>query len=137
MHLDNTGSEISMKKAAVAKPPRRAGRAVTPEDLLALQVVADPQISPDGSKILFAKKHVGEKNEYESNLWIVSADGSRGNSSAEARQFTSGKRDSHGRWSPDGRQVAFLSARDKPKSQIYLIAAAGGEATPLTRFPEG
>ena len=39
------------------------------------------------------------------------------------RQFTSGKRDSHGRWAPDGRQVAFLSARDKPKSQLYLIAA--------------
>jgi dipeptidyl aminopeptidase/acylaminoacyl peptidase len=130
-----------MKKAAAnaaSKPPRsRGGRAITPEDLLALQVVADPQISPDGSMILFAKKHVGEKNEYETNLWVVPAEGQRGNASPEARQFTSGKRDSHGRWAPDGRQVAFLSARDKPKSQLYLIAAGGGEATPLTRFPEG
>ena len=111
-------------------------RPITPEDLLRLHVVADPQISPDGSAILFVEKHVGEKNEYETNLWVVAVDGSA-KSAAEPRQFTSGKRDSQGRWSPDGKQIAFISARDKPKPQIYLMAAAGGEATPLTKFPEG
>src|SRR5580704_3476194 len=114
----------------------RSRRVVTPEDLLQLHVVSDPQISPDGSTILFAKKHVGEKNEYETNLWVVPAD-SRDRSSGAPRQFTSGKRDAHGRWSPDGKQVAFISARDKPKPQIFLMAATGGEATPLTKFGEG
>jgi dipeptidyl aminopeptidase/acylaminoacyl peptidase len=80
---------------------------------------------------------VGEKNEYETNLWLVAADGSLSTSVAEARQFTSGKRDSHGRWSPDGQKIAFISARDKPKPQIFLMAATGGEARPLTRLPEG
>jgi dipeptidyl aminopeptidase/acylaminoacyl peptidase len=111
-------------------------RPITPEDLLHLHVVSDPQISPDGTTILFVKKHVGEKNEYETDLWVV-ATGAHSKAAGEPRQFTSGKRDSHGRWSPDGEQIAFISARDKPKPQIYLISATGGEATPLTRFPEG
>jgi dipeptidyl aminopeptidase/acylaminoacyl peptidase len=115
----------------------RSRRPVTPEDLLQLHVVSDPQISPDGSTILFAKKHVGERNEYETNLWLVATADSRDRSSSAPRQFTSGKRDAHGRWSPDGKQVAFISARDKPKPQIFLMAATGGEATPLTKFPEG
>jgi dipeptidyl aminopeptidase/acylaminoacyl peptidase len=130
-----------MKKpssSAAAKTDRpRDSRAVTPEDLLRLHVVSDPQISPDGTTILFVEKHVGEKNEYETNLWLVPADGARTKAAAEPRQFTSGKRDAHGRWSPDGQKIAFISARDKPKPQIFLMASTGGEATPLTRFPEG
>jgi dipeptidyl aminopeptidase/acylaminoacyl peptidase len=112
-------------------------RAVTPEDLLGLHAVADPQMSPDGASILFVEKHVGEKNEYETNLWLVATNGARSNSSGEPRQFTSGKRDSHGRWSPDGQRIAFLSGRDKDNPQVFLMPSTGGEATPLTRFPQG
>jgi dipeptidyl aminopeptidase/acylaminoacyl peptidase len=130
-----------MSKASPTAPSKNAGkrelRPITPEDLLHLRVPADPQISPDGSTILFVEKHVGEKNDYETNLWLVAADGSRASLPGEPRQFTSGKRDSHGRWSPDGAKIAFISARDKPKPQVFLMAATGGEATPLTRFPEG
>jgi dipeptidyl aminopeptidase/acylaminoacyl peptidase len=122
--------------ASSKAPSLRGERPITPEDLLRLHVVADPQISPDGATILFVEKHVGEKNDYETNLWLVAADSSRGKA-AEPRQFTSGKRDAHGRWSPDGKQIAFISARDKPKPQIFLMAATGGEAAPLTKFPEG
>ncbi|HEV3300302.1 MAG TPA: S9 family peptidase [Planctomycetaceae bacterium] len=127
-------------RGAVLTARRAQGdRAITAEDLLRLHVVSDPQLSPDGSTILFVEKHVGEKNEYKTNLWVVASEGARSNSNsaAEPRQFTSGKRDSHGRWSPEGKQIAFISARDKPKPQIFLMAASGGEATPLTRFPEG
>jgi dipeptidyl aminopeptidase/acylaminoacyl peptidase len=121
------------------KKSRRASekRPIAADDLLHLRAVSDPQISPDGTTILFVEKHVGEKNDYETNLWLVAADGLNPKSEAEPRQFTSGKRDSHGRWSPDGQKIAFLSGRDKDKPQIFLIAATGGEATPLTKFPEG
>ena len=130
-----------MKKAAAnaaAKPPRsrmvfnHSGRLAGP---------AGRGGSADFARqttILFTKKHVGEKNEYETNLWVVPAEGPRGNASPEARQFTSGK---HRLAQPAGPPMAgglpSSPARDKPKSQIYLIAAGGGEATPLTRFPEG
>jgi dipeptidyl aminopeptidase/acylaminoacyl peptidase len=133
--------KTEMKKSTAGEAERshrpRGGRAIVPEDLLRLRIAADPQISPDGSTILFVEKHVVEKNEYETNLWVVAAEGSRGSSAVEPRQFTSGKRDAHGRWSPDGKQVAFISAREKAKPQIYVMAAAGGEARPLTKFPEG
>lgn len=104
---------------------------ITPEDLLQFRIVADPQISPDGSRVIFVRQHVGEKNEYVKNLWIVGSD------SGEPRQFTSGGRDTHPRWSPDGSHIAFIGARNKHKPQIYVISADGGEATALTKLPEG
>ena len=110
-----------------------ARRAVTPDDLLKFQIVSDPQISADGKSIAFVEKHVNtDKNEYATNLWIVSTSGND-----QPRQFTSGGKDSHPRWSPDGRRIAFTSGREKPKPQIWVIPATGGEATSLTKFPEG
>lgn len=110
-------------------------RRITPEDLLKFQIVGDPQISPDGKWIAFTKKHVNtEKNEYVTNLWMVST--SSGTSGS--RQFTNGGKDSSPRWSPDGSRIAFIGGREKTKPQIWTIATSGGgEATSLTKFPEG
>jgi len=131
----STTARTKKKSPSKKKTSRRSSTArkqhITPEDLLCMQFVADPQISPDGSQILFVKKHIDEKNEYVSNLWIVDAD------KGEPQQFTSGGKDSHPRWSHDGSRIAFIGAREKHKPQIYTIAADGGEATALTQFPEG
>ncbi|MCH2590372.1 MAG: S9 family peptidase [Planctomycetales bacterium] len=105
-------------------------RRITPEDLQQFISVADPQISPDGSRVLLTRSHVGEKNQTVSNLWIVEADGS-------VRPFSSGDNDRHGRWSPDGSRVGFTSSRDKRRPQIYVLEANGGEARAVTDFPEG
>jgi len=112
---------------------RRTGKQpIQADDLLKFHFISDPQISPDGRNVVFVKKHVGEKkSEYVNNLWLVPAEG------AEPQQFTNGGKDAHPRWSPDGRTIAFISARDKHKPQIYTIPATGGEATALTDFPEG
>ncbi|MCB0183599.1 MAG: S9 family peptidase, partial [Caldilineaceae bacterium] len=62
-----------------------------------------------------------------SNLWLVNTD------DGAMRQFTSGdQNDSHPRWSPDGRTIAFLSNRGGGQAQLYLIDFAGGEARKLT-----
>ncbi|MGH7202685.1 MAG: S9 family peptidase, partial [Planctomycetaceae bacterium] len=109
----------------------RPKRRITPEDLTRLVYLADPQISPDGTQVLFLRKHIGEKNHSVRNLWVVPADGD------EPRQFTSGEKDGHGRWSPDGRRIALMSGREESKPQIYVLSSDGGEATQLTKFPEG
>lgn len=125
------------KKRSTRKPVRRSTkrRTITAEDLLQFKWLSDPQISPDGAHIVFVNKTVGEKNAYAQNLWIVSAES--GDKWSEPRQFTSGNKDRHPRWSPCGTMIAFISSREKDRPQIALIPAAGGEARDLTAFPEG
>lgn len=107
-------------------------RPITAEDLYQLELVSDPQISPDGTHIIFGVTRVERKTEKKySNLWLVSTDGS-----SPPRQFTYGDHaDSHPRWSPDGRSLAFLSNRqDEKQTQLYIIPLNGGEARPVTKM---
>lgn len=130
--MSRTHSNGSITSNGAKKTTRsRKRRGVLPEDLLKFQFLGDPQIAPDGSCIVFAHKRVGEKNEYATNLWMVPSDGGK------ARAFTSSNKDFTPRWSPDGSRIAFISAREKARPQLYLIKADGGEATKLTDFPEG
>lgn len=115
----------------MAKRTRRTNL-ISPDDLLKFQWLSDPQISPDGEQVLFTRKVVGEKNAYETAVWIADTDG-RG----DPRAFTHGPRDSHARWSFDGRRVALVRATERTQPQIHLMPATGGEAKPLTRFGEG
>ena len=43
---------------------------------------------------------------------------------------------SHPRWSPDGKLLAFLSARNEGKTQVWLLNRQGGEAQQLTDTPQ-
>ncbi|MBS1717712.1 MAG: S9 family peptidase [Armatimonadetes bacterium] len=106
-------------------------RLITPEDLLKITFVGDPQISPDGEQILFARKQITEKNSYLTHLWSVDLKG-------HLRQWTSGESSAGGgRWSPDGKQILFVSDRIKPGGQFYLMGTGGGEAVQLSKLPEG
>lgn len=105
------------------------------DDLLALHIVSDPQISPDGSSIAFTLQSCNsEKNITSSAIWLVSSTGGK----AELpRQVTGGEHnDTMPRWSPDGRTLAFLSNRTGT-SQIYLLSMNGGEACQLSNLPNG
>ncbi len=115
---------------ARTKPKVSKKRRITPEDLLRFHFVSDPQIAPDGREVVFVKKHVGDKNDHLSNLWVADGDG-------EPRQFTSGGKDTHPRWSPSGDRIAFIAGRKKEKPQLYVMWAGGGEAVALTKLPEG
>ena len=105
-------------------------RTLTPEDVLGFKSVSDAQVSPDGDLVAFV---VGDQFKLDTKLprsgvWVVDATG------GEPRRFTSGPRsDSMPRWSPDGRELAFLSDREEDgQRQIWLLPRAGGEATQLT-----
>ena len=111
-------------------------RPITETDLYSFQWIADPQISPDGAKVVYTHVTVNKKKDgYDSALWIIPARG------GAARQLTDGPRDLAPRWSPDGRQIAFnrsVEKNGKPEpAQIYLLSMEGGEARPLTDIPKG
>src|SRR4051812_44859424 len=79
-------------------------RPITQTDLFSFAWAADPQISPDGSKVLFVRVNVApDKTRYETAIYIVPSDGS-----AAPRPLTSGKNDAAPRWSPDGNDIAFV-----------------------------
>jgi dipeptidyl aminopeptidase/acylaminoacyl peptidase len=109
---------------------------VRPDDVYALTGVADPRISPDGSRVAYTVWWIDdEANEYRGAIWVTPPDGS-----GEPRQFTSGeRRDGSPRWSPDGRWLAFTSNRGEKKTQaqLYVMPADGGEARKLTDSKEG
>jgi len=107
---------------------------VTAEDLYELQFVEDPQLSPDGKRIAFVKMSLDKlTNKYKRSIWLTDLS----TATPTTRQFTFGsKPDTSPRWSPDGKTLAFVSARnDKP--QIYLIDLTGGEARAITSMPNG
>ena len=108
-----------------------AKRLIQAEDLYRYQRLFDPQISPDGNHIILCVERVDRESEKKHvNLWFVPTE------QGEARQFTFGDfSDTKPTWSPDGRQIAFLSNRgDEKQQQIYLIPVDGGEARPLTQL---
>ena len=112
-------------------------RPITETDLLQFQWIGDPQMSPDGSQIVFVRVTVNEdKDRYETSLYTVPADGDH-----LPHPFTSGPFDTSPRWSPDGRTIAFVRMTEKDgkpgKPQIYIIPANGGEARALTSIVQG
>ncbi len=111
-------------------------RPITEMDLFKFVWIADPQISPDGSRIAFVRVHVNQKaDRYDSALWIVSTnDGS-------VRQLTAGPRDTSPKWSPNGNFLAFVRSPEREgrpqPPQIYLLPIDGGEAQALTEVASG
>jgi dipeptidyl aminopeptidase/acylaminoacyl peptidase len=104
---------------------------ITAEDLYRIHFVNDPQVSPDGERVVFVQTIMDEKKKYRSHLFIQQI------KSKEVIQWTNGEtKDTQPRWSPDGKQIAFLSNRTG-KNQIWHISSAGGEATRLTHCKNG
>jgi len=108
-------------------------RRMTSTDLYSMKWAQDPQISPDGQKIVFTVKRVadeGKLKDYKTQIWIAQ--------NGEVRQLTYGpKNDTSPRWSPCGKKIAFLSDRGKGKKQIYLLSLEGGEARQVTSLKDG
>ncbi len=103
------------------------------EDYFALEDLGDPRISPDGKWVAYTvTTRELETNRAETRLWMVAISG------GDAIPMTAkGSSASRPRWSPDGKFLSFLSARNDEKAQVWLLDRRGGEANPLTEVEQG
>ena len=110
---------------SVAVPQQK--RPLHPEDLYRFNRVSDPQISPDGKWVAYTVSQPSlETNSFNTDLWLIPVEG------GTPKQLTnSPEADYAPRWSPDGKQIAFISNRDGA-ANIWLIDSRGGEARKLT-----
>ncbi len=111
-------------------------RPIAETDIYSFRWIANPRISPDGSRIVYTYVTVNQKKDgYDTSLWIIPSSG------GAARQLTSGPRDTSPQWSPDGKMLAFARSSEKDgkpqPGQIFLLSMDGGEARPLTDLPKG
>ncbi len=113
---------------AVASPAAATG--LTIDDMLAMQRVSEPAVSPDGARVAFTVRETDlDANRGRTDLWLAAVDGS------STRRLTSHPDDDTSAvWAPDGTSIFFLSARSG-STQVWKIAPAGGEAEQVTRLP--
>jgi dipeptidyl aminopeptidase/acylaminoacyl peptidase len=106
-------------------------RKLSAADEFQLQLPSDPQISPDGKKIVYVRHFADPMTDRRySNLWIVNSDGS------DHRPLTTGNRtDSSPRWTPDGLRLAYLSDADG-KQQIYIRWMDSGQTARVTNMDQ-
>ncbi len=107
-------------------------RAFTIEDLYRLKNLSDVHVSPDGRTIIFAVTTSDlARAKRTSHIWAMDADG------RNPRQLTTGDRSEYSpSFSPDGRQILFVSSKDGSPN-LYLMYTSGGEARKLTNLSTG
>lgn len=105
------------------------------DDLFKFKRMADPQISPDGKQVVYAMTEITDaaQNKKHTHLWLAATDGK----SAPRQLTSSGKSDTHPRWSPDGTRILFESTRGGTPQLYVLDLKAGGEAVKLTSISTG
>ena len=118
---------VTMAPAAVAAP-----RGFTVEDLVTMERVGTPAVSPDGSRIVYTVRSTDmAKNKGHTDLYLVDLRAAN----AKPRRLTSDTASSTDpEWSAAGDAIYFLSARSG-SSQVWRVPAGGGDAVQVTGMP--
>ena len=101
-------------------------------DVFQLEVAGDPQISPDGNRIVYSRLAMDIMSDRPvSNLWIVDTDGSN------HRPLLSGSASYSGhRWSPDGTRLAYVANDGSRGAEIHVRWMDTGQTAVLTNVPD-
>lgn len=117
----------------LAVPSLAAMRGFEVRDMVKLDRYSSPTLSPDGRKLVFAKRVLDAKGEKAStSLWIE--DLFARDAAPPKRLTPEGWNVNSPAFSSDGTTVYFLSAKSD-SSQLYAMPVAGGMPVQLTAFP--
>jgi len=121
-------AQESNQKSASTTP-----RSITIDDYFQIRDVSQPELSPDGQWVAYTvRTRMLKEDKNEQRLWMISTHGGD-----PIPMTADGVSSSHSRWSPDGKYLAFLSARNAGKAQVWLLNRLGGEAVRLTETVQG
>jgi dipeptidyl aminopeptidase/acylaminoacyl peptidase len=117
--------------AAQEKPSKTL---LTVDHYLDWERVSDPQISPDGRRIVYTRQYVDHKTDkWVPTIWIIE-DESKDGSARRQRYLVDG---SSGRFSPDGTRIAYLAETAGSGTQVFVLdLRSAGPATQVTRVEE-
>ncbi|QWI09094.1 S9 family peptidase [Bacillus mycoides] len=106
------------------------------EEIISLPTLSGANISDDGKGVAFVKKTANWKdNTYRNYIWIYEKD------KEQSYLLTTGDIDSiHPLWSPDSRDIAYLSPvgdRDNKKNQIFVKSIDGYSELQITDEKKG
>lgn len=129
---DNTASETPVPMTAAAMGSARTGpnRTFTGQDIFDLAYAADPQISPDGSRIIYVRRQNDIMTDStQSSLWMIDV------ASGEQMPFAANDGAAFSPlWSPDGSRVAYVSTAGGA-AQLWVKWIDGGESVQITGLP--
>ncbi len=101
------------------------------KDLIALDRLSDPQVSPDGTKVAYVVRTTDVANDRgRTGLWLANVDGS----GVPLPLAEDDAADFSPRWAVDGSAIFFLSRRSG-STQIWSVRQDGGKATQRSDLP--
>jgi len=117
-----TAGMLAVAGGSSAKTP------FTAEEMLKLKRISEPSLAPDGRAVVFTLGVVDvEKNGQARQLWVVTPNGTG------LHQITTEGRNTSGRFSPDSKQIAFLSTRSAG-AQVWVMESDGSKARQVTKL---
>lgn len=107
-------------------------KAFTVQDLVTLDRISDPRVSPDGRSVAYVVRETDlPNNKGIRNIWLLDLE----NIEAKPRRLTTGTGNNDTpRWSSDGQSIYFSSTRSG-SAQIWRLDLDGGEARQITNLP--
>lgn len=98
-------------------------------DVFELEYAGDPQISPDGSQVIYRRTGFDiMKDRSRGNLWILNTDGTQ-----HHKLTQQDGNESQAKWSPDGKKIAYV-ASTSAGSELFLYWVETGAIARLSQL---
>ncbi|MBQ5961429.1 S9 family peptidase [Massilia sp. ZL223] len=127
LHLLTMAAATLAASTAMAAP-----RGFTVEDLVNMERVGSPAVSPDATRVVYTVRSTDmKKNRGHTELWLVDL---RADKPVPKRLASHSASSADPEWSPSGDAVYFLSTRSG-SSQVWRQPVGGGKPVQVTNFP--